>query len=150
MSARSSARSLSIAVLALGLGVGAAGAGCKRGPKRPQGDPAAFAALAKTMIARIPTPGAPECTGEQVLGGASLTARTMLQIAKHAMPDAPEQREFVNPPELDAPAFRVLADDKASDADRRAAAGEAGRRAVLPRVPHRSRRRTDGARHQGA
>jgi hypothetical protein len=46
------------------------------------------------------------------------------QIAKRPLEDTPENRPFVHPPELDAPAARVLADDKASESDRRAAAGE--------------------------
>lgn len=126
MSARSSARERSRATAALGLVAGllaAGAAGCHR-DKRPKGDPAAFAALAGTMMRNVPTPGAPECPGEAVLGGATMTMRTLFQITRQPVPDNPEQREFVNPPELDAPAARVLADEKASEADRRAAAGE--------------------------
>ena len=69
--------------------------------------------------------GVRKVLGEELLG---LDEALPLSLARFEQlpepPDAPEQREFVNPPELDAPAFRVLADDKASDADRRAAAGE--------------------------
>ena len=115
MSARSSRRELALVLLALGCGCGSAA---------PQGDPAAFAALASTMINNVPTPGATECTGEQVLGGATMTMRTVLQIAKRPFEDRPERREFVNPPQLDVPAARVLLDDKASEADRRRAAAE--------------------------
>lgn len=123
MSARSSARDLSIAVAVLGLSLGGA-AGCHRGPKRPQGDPAAFAALARTMIKNVPGAGMTKCTGEQILGGATMTMLTVSQIAKYQLPEAAGNRPFVNPPELDAPAARVLADDKASEGDRRTAAGE--------------------------
>jgi len=111
--------SLLAAALALGAG---AGAGC--GSKSPQGDPAKFAALATTMIKNVPVPGVTECTGEQVLGGATMTIRTLLHIAKQTFEDRPERQDWVNPPELDVPAARVLADDKASDTDRRRAAGE--------------------------
>lgn len=126
MSARSSARELCRAATALGLTGGlaaAGGAGCHR-DQRPKADPAGFVALAGTMIGNVPTPGAPECSGEQILGGVTMTMRTLFEITKRPIPDTPEQREFVNPPELDAPAARVLAEDKASEADRRAAAGE--------------------------
>lgn len=97
-------------------------AGC--GKKVPEADPAPFVALANTMIKNVPVPGAPECTGEQVLGGATMTLRTLLQMAKHSIADRPEREEFVNPPELDSPAARVLADEKASERDRRRAAAE--------------------------
>jgi hypothetical protein len=122
MSARSSARELAV-VAALGLALGGgAGLGC--GKQGPQGDPAAFVALANRMLDNVPTPGAPECPGEQILGGATMTARTLLQVTKRKVDETPERREFVNPPELDVPAVRVLLDDKASERDRRAAAAE--------------------------
>jgi hypothetical protein len=117
MSARSSVRELASVLGVLGVVVGC-------GSKGPQGDPAAFAALAKTMIKNVPVPGAPECPGEQVLGGATMTMLTLLKIAKQPFEDHPGRRDFVNPPELDVPAARTLIDDKASEADRRRAAGE--------------------------
>jgi hypothetical protein len=126
MSARSSAHKLA-AVAALGLVLGGGGAAASLGcgsQKGAQGDPAAFVALANTMLNNVPTPGAPECPGEQVLGGATMTMRTLLGIAKRKYQETTERKEFVNPPELDAPAARVLLDDKASERDRRAAAAE--------------------------
>jgi len=125
MSARSSARELASLLVAVGvtLGVGAgAGPGC--GSKSPQGDPAAFSALARTMIKNVPVPGVAECPGAEIIGGATMTMRTLLQIARQPFEDTPGRRDFVNPPELDVPAARVLADDKAGDAARRRAAGE--------------------------
>jgi hypothetical protein len=120
MLARSSRRELALVLLALGC---SSGFGC--GAKAPEGDPAAFAAIAGTMIKNVPMPGATECTGAQVLGGATMTMRTVLQIAKRPYEkDQPERRDFVNPPELDVPAARVLADDKAPEGDRRRAAAE--------------------------
>ena len=110
--------------MALGAGAALAG-GCGAGSKGPQGDPAKFEAVAKTMLSNVPVPGgAPECTGEQVLGGATMMVRTLLHITKQKYEDTPESRDFVNPPELESPAVRVLADAKASDKDRRRAAGE--------------------------
>jgi len=97
-------------------------AGC--GPKVPEADPAAFASLAKTMTDNVPTPGAPECPGEKVLGGATMTMRTLLQIAKQPVRDIAERREWSNPPELDVPAARVLLDEQASETAKRRAAAE--------------------------
>jgi hypothetical protein len=103
--------------------VALAGAGC--GKKAPEGNPAAFTALASTMVKNAPLPGGvPECPGEGVLGGATMTVTTLLKIAKQPIEDLPERKDYVNPPELDVPAARILADEKASETDRRRAAAE--------------------------
>jgi hypothetical protein len=120
MSARSSLHKLAPLLAAAGLA--AAGPGC--GSKPPEADPAVFTAIANTMVKNVPLIGAPECTGEQVIGGATMTVRTLLQIAKQSIDDRPERQEYVNPPELDAPAARVLADEKASQTAKRRAAAE--------------------------
>jgi hypothetical protein len=122
MSARSSVRELASLLAVAALALALASAGCR--PKGPKGDPAALEALAKTMIKNVPVPGAPECPGEQILGGATMTMVTLLKIAKQPFEDQPGRQDFVNPPELDAPAARVLIDDKASEGDRQRAAGE--------------------------
>jgi hypothetical protein len=121
MSAPSSPRELAPVLLALPL-ILCGAVGCK--PRPPERDPAKFAAIGTAMIKNIPTLGAPECTGEQVIGGATLTMRTLLQITKTQYEELPERDEFVNPPELDVPAARVLVDPKASETDRRRAAAE--------------------------
>lgn len=107
----------------LGTVLVAAAGGCG-GKKVPEADPAAFVALAGTMLNNVPPPGATPCDGPQVLGGATMTMRTLLDIAKRPYEDRPERRDFVNPPELDVPAARVLLDPKASERDRRRAAAE--------------------------
>ncbi len=123
MLARSSRRELALVLAVLGWGVGAgASAGC--GSKAPESDPAAFVALAGTMLGNVPPPGATACSDSQVLGGATMTMRTLLDIAKRPYEDRPERRDFVNPPQLDVPAARVLLDPKASERDRRRAAAE--------------------------
>lgn len=96
--------------------------GC--GSKVPESDPAAFTALAKTMLANVPTPGAPECPGEKILGGTSMTMRTLLQLGKATVRDIAERQEWSNPPELDVPAARVLLDEQAGNTVRRRAAAE--------------------------
>ena len=111
-------------VLAAAFLAGAAVTGLGCGAKVPEADPAVFTGLANTMVENVPQLGAPECTGEQVLGGATMTMRTLLQIAKQSIAERPEREEYVNPPELDVPAARVLADEKASERDRRRAAAE--------------------------
>ncbi|HWO21275.1 MAG TPA: hypothetical protein VNO30_21045 [Kofleriaceae bacterium] len=100
-----------------------AGAGC--GKKAPEANPAVFTALASTMVKNAPLPGGPpECTGEQVLGGATMTVKTLLQVANQSIDNRPEREDFVNPPELDSPAVRVFVDPKASETARRRAAAE--------------------------
>lgn len=99
-----------------------AGAGC--GARAPEADPAKIQAIAEAMIANAPPPGINECAGEQVIGGATLTMRTVLQLAKKPTGDSQEYAEYVNPPELDSPAARTLIDEGASTTDRRRAAAE--------------------------
>ena len=85
------------------------------------GDPAKVTALAKTMIQNTPAPAAlPACTTPQ-LAAASLTARTLIQLAGQEVPDRHERTEWINPSELDEPAARTLL-DPAADADAKRAA----------------------------
>ena len=39
-----------------------------------------------------------------------MTLRTVLQLAGEPVPDEPERADWINPPELDAPAARILVD----------------------------------------
>jgi len=120
MSGRSSAPS-TLAVLA-----GAAlAAGCASKPAKPEADPGKVTSLAATMIDRMPPPGFKECDGAQVVGGFTVTAPTLLALAGQPVPADPEFRDWVNPPELDAPAARTLIDAKATSRAKRQAAAEA-------------------------
>lgn len=110
---------------AVALVAAAALAGCARTPARPEADPAKVGALAATMIAQMPPMGFRACDGPEVVGGFTLTAPTLLALAGQPVPAEPEFRDWVNPPELDAPAARTLIDAKAAAAAKRQAAAEA-------------------------
>jgi hypothetical protein len=116
MSARSSALEVAAVVVAV--------AACSKAAKLPEEDPAKVTALAKAMIDNVPTPGAwKACKFEELIGGATLTRRTMLELAKQPIdPKSNELQEYVNPPELDSPAARVLIDNTDQTELRQAAA----------------------------
>jgi hypothetical protein len=116
MSARSSALELA-ALLAVVAGCG------KKEPPRPEADPAKFVDVAKAMYRNSPVPGMRACEYKELLNGATLTARTLGQIAG-VTPSTkdPGLDEYVNPMELDAPAARELVDSKDDQVRRRATA----------------------------
>ena len=91
--------------------------------KRPDGDPAKIEALAKRMIVNVPVPAAARQCSIGDLLGTQLTITTVLRLAHDPVPERFEYADWVNPPELDAPEARVLLDPKATEEDRRAAAG---------------------------
>ena len=116
MSARSSLRSLALVACAVGCGTKA---------KAPEADPLKVTAIAKQMARTFPGPGAKECDGKDVVGGATFTATTFLTIAESSYDKSkPEYQEYVNPHELDSPAARTLIDDKATVQQKRQAAAE--------------------------
>lgn len=84
-----------------------------------------LAPITKRMLQTFPGPGAKECPGTEVVGGATMTAPTFMDLA-HSPYDKkkPEYQEYVNPHELDSPAARVLLDAKASEKQKRQAAAE--------------------------
>lgn len=105
---------------ALAVLVLAAGA-CARAA--PEADPARVQALAAAMLQNAPAPaGAAACTPAALRAGVSLTQRTLLRLAGQEVPSTPERADWINPAELDAPAARVLLDDRASPTARRRAA----------------------------
>jgi hypothetical protein len=115
MSARSSLHSaLLLALIA-----------CGNKAKAPEADPAQITAIAKQMVKSFPGPGAKECDGKDVVGGATFTATTFLTLAGSTYDKAkPEYQDYVNPHELDSPAARTLLDDKATAQQKRQAAAE--------------------------
>jgi hypothetical protein len=100
-------------------------AGCgKKAPPKPEADPKKVVELAKKIVHDVPAPAAvPNCKPEQ-LTGASMTQVTLLQIAHEKVDDTPEHADWINPPQLDSPAARVLADPKADATTARQAAAE--------------------------
>lgn len=93
--------------------------------KTPEADPQTFVAIAKEMARTFPGPGAKECDGKDVVGGATFTATTFLQIAGQSWDKSkPEYADYVNPPELDSPAAHTLVDPKATEQQKRQATAE--------------------------
>lgn len=118
MSARSSALELAGAALLL--------AACRHHVKKPEADPATFVARAKTMVKTVPVPaGVPFCQPGDLVG-LTMTRRTLDTIAGAPFDDAksPEFQTWVNPPSLDVPAARVLADSTSTPLAKRQAAAE--------------------------
>ncbi|MBA2543261.1 MAG: hypothetical protein H0V17_26705 [Deltaproteobacteria bacterium] len=119
MSVRSSARNVLVVALAT-LTFGACG---KKGPKLPEADPAKLATLAATMLKNAPLPaGARECKYEEMLGNATMTRKTLLELAKQPLENRPELSDWVNPGELDSPAARQLVESTDPTRQRQAAA----------------------------
>src|SRR5258705_3698751 len=119
MSVRSSRRELAVAV-ALVITSGACG---KKGPKKPEADPAQVAKLAAIMLRNVPTPAAvPDCTDPDFVGAVPITWRSLTVLGGEKVPSRPEDEAWINPPELDAPSIRALLDSKDKTAARQAAA----------------------------
>ena len=116
MSARSSLHSVCLVALV---------AACSKKAPLPEADPAKFVTIAKRMAQTFPGPGANECAGKDVVGGATMVGPTFLDIAQSSYDKKkPEFQEYVNPHELDSPAARVLNDPKATDKQKRQATAE--------------------------
>ena len=114
MSARSSLLSLTAVAL------GACG---KQGPPPPEADPAKVIELAKQLVQNVPAPGGARDCAPAELTGVTMTNITLRRIVGLTNAADPEHAEWINPPELETPAARVLADPKADRiAARRAAA----------------------------
>ena len=114
MSGRSSRRSLVLLVIAC----------C--GKSAPEADPGKITKLASKMMREVPTPAATrECTPADLTGGTTMTFRTLTLLAG-GLPavNKPEEADWINPAELDAPAARVLATPASSERAARQAAAQ--------------------------
>ncbi len=117
MSARSSVRNLGIALAALATA-------CTNSHK-PEADPARLTAIMAAMDKNTPAPGgAPACTPDQMIGGATMTQVTLLKIAQEPANIGPTRDDWINPAELDSPAARELIDPNTDETTRRQAAYE--------------------------
>jgi hypothetical protein len=115
MSARSSLHKLALLALVA----------CSSKSKTQEADPAKLVAIAQKMAKTFPGPGAKECEGKDVVGGATFTAPTFMAIAGQTYDKAkPEYQDYVNPPELDSPAARTFIDPKATEQQKRQATAE--------------------------
>jgi hypothetical protein len=100
-----------------------AGLGCSKPANKPEADPAKVVALAKTMLHEVPNPaGVRPCELSEMIGGATLTRRTLVQLANQPMPTTPEVADWVNPTDLDSPAARTFIDSPDKTLQRQAAA----------------------------
>ncbi len=96
---------------------------CSGKRKQAEADPQQVTALATTMLQRVPLPaGVRGCEFSEVIGGATLTHRTLIQLAHQALPTTPELAEYVNPTDLDSPAARTLIESTDTAVQRHAAA----------------------------
>lgn len=116
MSARSSTPSVALAVAAVVAGCG--------GKHVPEADPQPLIELARAMIHATPAPAAVRDCVQADLVGATMTHVTLARIARQKLADLPLNADWINPPELDAPAARVLADARADEVAARRAAAE--------------------------
>lgn len=114
MSARSSRRSLvAIALFALAIG------GCRKKP--PEADPDRVRALADRLLRITPPLAGVRACVEADYEMPAMSLVTAIELAKETMPDRPEFERWINPPEIDAPAFRTILESKDDTARRRAA-----------------------------
>jgi hypothetical protein len=94
------------------------------GKQAPEADPADVTKLAARMARAVPAMAAVrDCTNADLAGGATMTFRTLTLLGNGKLAPRPEEADWINPSELDAPAARTLLDEKADRvAKRRAAA----------------------------
>src|SRR5690606_17570948 len=84
-------------------------------------DPEKIRALADRLL-RVTPPlaGMRACT-EADYENPAMSLVTAIELAKETMPDRPEFERWVNPPEIDSPAFRTILESKDEPERRRAA-----------------------------
>lgn len=101
-----------------------AAAACSTSHK-PEADPARLVPLARTIDRNTPAPGgAPNCTPDEMIGGATLTQLTLVKLSGEPPNVGPEREDWINPAELDSPAARELIDPSVDETTRRQAAYE--------------------------
>ncbi|MFN0252673.1 MAG: hypothetical protein ACKV2T_37715 [Kofleriaceae bacterium] len=90
--------------------------------KAPEADPEKIRALASRLLQIMPPlAGVRACT-EADYEMPAMSLVTAVELSRETMPDRPEFERWINPPEIDAPAFRTVLESKDETARRRAAA----------------------------
>ena len=92
---------------------------------RPEADPKRLVPIMQAIDKNTPAPGgAPDCTPDQMIGGATMTMATALQIGGVEANAGPTREAWINPAELDSPAARELLDPAVGETTQRQAAYE--------------------------
>lgn len=117
MSARSSRPELGVLGV---LVVAALSTGCAK--KAPEADPEQIRALADRLLRITPPLAGVRACVEADYEMPAMSLVTAIELAKEEMPDRPEFERWINPPEIDSPAFRTILESKDETARRRAAA----------------------------
>lgn len=82
---------------------------------KPTADPAKVRDAAKAMADHLPAmAGAPECKDADLAAPVTMTYTTLERVAQMVPQKDPEHADWINPPQLDTPAARVLADPSAT------------------------------------
>jgi hypothetical protein len=98
---------------------------CGKHARNPDLDPARIQDHARRVAHNLPAPAAvPACKPNELAGGATLSFRTLLELAGDPIASTPEHADWINPPALDVPAARLLIDPAADAAAKRQAAAE--------------------------
>jgi hypothetical protein len=91
--------------------------------KQPEADPAKVKALAHQLIANEPGMAAVrECKDADFVNTIPMTWRSLRTIAGDPITKENREADWINPPQLDAPAIRTFLDSKDTTVQRRAAA----------------------------
>lgn len=108
----------------LGIAAGLFAPACSTSHK-PEADPERLVPIMQAIDKHTPAPGgAPTCTPDQMIDGATLTQVTLLKLAKEPANPGPERDDWINPAELDSPAARELIDPAVDETTKRQAAYE--------------------------
>jgi hypothetical protein len=92
---------------------------------KPEADPKRLVPIVQAIDKNTPAPGgAPDCTPDQMLGGATMTMATALKIGGVEANAGPTREDWINPAELDSPAAREIIDPARDDTTKRQAAYE--------------------------
>ncbi len=87
----------------------------------PEADPEKVRKLADRLLRIMPPLAGVRACVEADYENPAMSLVTAVELARETMPDKPEFERWINPPEIDSPAFRTILDSKDETAQRRAA-----------------------------